>query len=167
VNIVHSRGGARSSYTMTSRISRLYCNRRHHRSHPSSAPLPASGSVCDSPLSLAPPPALPFNILDSVPTSFPAVVQAPGLTAEVPGLAAGSLEFSRLLKKFCSTSCCLGLITLPRIADVGAPERLPRPRVQPALLPSISASARLTVGREKDDESKCPMRPAAGGADAS
>ena len=114
-------------------------------SYPSSGPLPASGSVCESLLALAP--------------------QAPGLTAEVPGLAPRSLRFSGLLKKFCSTLCCAGLGAPPGISDVGAPASLPRPG--PALLPSISARVRSTVGSEKDDELKGPTRPAGGGADAS
>ena len=135
-------------------------------SYPSSVPLPASGSVCDPPLSLAPPSsALPLDVLGPVAAGLAVgAAVVPGLTAEVPGLAARSLGFSRLLKKFCSTSCCVGLGALPRLGDVGAPPRL---RPPPMLLPSISASARSTVGREKDDEPKGPTRPAAGGADAS
>jgi hypothetical protein len=63
--------------------------------YPSSVPLPASGSVCEPPLPLAlvPPPALPLDVLGPVPTGFPlavAAVAAPGLTADVPGLAARS-----------------------------------------------------------------------------
>ena len=72
------------------------------------------------------------------------------------------------MKKFCRTSCCVGLGALPSIGDVGAPARLrPLPSVAPELAPSISAKARSTVGSEKDDEPKGPTRPAAGRADAS
>ena len=132
-------------------------------SYPSSVPLPASGSVCEPPLPLAPPPTLPLDVLGAVFPLAPAlaaatIVPAPGLT---PGLAARSLGFNKLLKKFCNTSCCVGLGALPSIGDVGvAPARLPRP-------PSISASARSTVGSENDDAPKGPTRPAAGAADAS
>jgi hypothetical protein len=140
-------------------------------SYPSSVPwpLPASGSVCDSPLPPAPPPALPLDVLGPVAGGFPlafAVAAAPGLTAEVPGLAARSLGFNKLLKKFCSSSCCVGLGALLSIGDVGAPVHLPRPP-SVLLLPSTSASTRSTVGSEKADESKCPTRPAAGAADGS
>ena len=68
-----------------------------------------------SPLSLVPPAALPLDILGPVAAGFPVGgTVVPGLTAEVPGLTARSLGFSRLLKKICSTSCCVGLGALPR-----------------------------------------------------
>ena len=56
---------------------------------------------------------------------------------------------------------------LARIGDVGAPARLRPPSVTPMLLPSISASARSIVDREKDDEPKGQTRPTEGGEDAS
>ena len=154
-----------------------HCNKRRDPTrfllrYASSVPLPASGSVCESPLALAPlAPAPPPDVLGPVGGAFPGAA-APGLTADVPGLAARSLGFSKLLKKFCSTSCCVGLGALPRIGDVGAPARLPRPKLPrvalvPPLPPSISARARSTVGREKDEEPNGPTRPAGGGADAS
>jgi hypothetical protein len=164
---------------MITRVSRFYYNGISKKrigtclaSYPSSVPLPVSGSVCDPPLPLAPP---PLKVLGSVaggfslPLAVPvaAAPPAPGLTAEVPGLAVRSLRFNKLLNQFCKTSCCVGLGTLPRIGDVGAPESLPRPPSVAPLLPSISANARSTVGSEKDDEHKGPTRPAAGVADAS
>ena len=72
----------------------------------------------------------------------------------VPGLAARSLGFSGLLKMFRSTS-----------RRVGAPVRLPEPRlpmVAPVPRLSISAGTGTTVGSEKGDEPKGPMRPTAG-----
>ena len=83
-----------------------------------------------------------------------------------------SLGFSRLLKKFYSTSCCVELAALPSMGDVSTPERLPRPgprlpRAAPLLLLSISAGARSIVGIEKDDELKGLKRPAAEGVDES
>lgn len=124
----------------------------------SSVPLPASACA------LPPPP----DVLGPVGGTL--LVPTPGLTAEVPGLTPRSLVFSRLLKKFCNTSCCVcpvGLGALPAIGDVGAPARLPTPSVVPELPPSISARARSTVGSEKEDDPNGPTRPAAGGAVAS
>jgi hypothetical protein len=132
-------------------------------SYPSSVPLPPSACVLPA---AAPPP----DVLGPVGGTL--FGPTPGLTAEVPGLTppARSLVLSKLLKKFCNTSCCVcpvGLGTLPMIGDVGAPARLPMPNVWPELPPSISASARSTVGSEKEEEPSGPTRPAAGGADGS
>jgi hypothetical protein len=116
--------------------------------YPSSVPLPAS--ACAPPPPAPPPP----DVLGPVEVpAFPGA--APGLTAE-PGLAARSLVFNKLLKKFCNTSCCVCPVGL------GAPP----PRLPP-LPPSISASARSTAGSEKVDEPRGPTRPAAGGAEGS
>ena len=132
--------------------------------YPSSVPLPAS--ACALPTTA---PAPPPDVLGPVGGTL--LVPAPGLTAEVPGLTPPrSLVFSRLLKKFCNTSCCVcpvGLGALPMIGDVGAPARLPTPSVVPELPPSISARARSTVGSEKEDDPNGPTRPAAGGAEGS
>ena len=92
--------------------------------------------------------------------------------AQVQPFAARSSWYSRLLKRFCCTSCCVGLAALPRIGDVSAPARLPRPNLglpgaAPVLLLSISANARPIVGSEKDDELKGLTRPVAGDADPS
>ena len=144
------------------------CRRQFYasRPHPSSVPLPAS--ACALP---APPPASPPDIVGPVGGTL--LVPTPGLTAEAPGLTPPRslvLVFSRLLKKFCNTSCCVcpvGLGALPTIGDVGAPARLPGPSVVPELPPSISARARSTVGSEKEDDPNGPTRPAAGGAEVS
>jgi hypothetical protein len=133
----------------------------------------ASTSVCGSPLPLAATASTANRRPWPVGSVFPAAVAAPGLTTEVPGLAAQSLlGSSRLLKKFCSTSCCVGLGAPLSIGDFGAPARLRPPRVAPELAPSVSASTRSTVGCENDDEPKGQTNPgqtspAAGGADAS
>ena len=115
--------------------------------YPSSAP-PESGPVCDPPLSLAPPPQmLPPDVPGTVAASFPVgAVVAPRLITEVPGLAARSLGYSRLLKKIYSTSCCIGLGAPPRLGDIDVPSRLSLPSVAPMLPPSIPACAHLTVG---------------------
>jgi hypothetical protein len=120
--------------------------------YPSSVPLPVSPCAPSTP-SLPPPP--PPDVLG--PVEVPALPTATaGLTAEAePGLTPRSLVFNKLLKKFCNTSCCVCPVGL------GAPPaRLP----PPLPLPSISASARSTVGSEKVDEPSGPTRPAVGRA---
>ena len=80
-----------------------------------------AGSVRELPLPLAGPPTLPLDVLGPVTCIFPLTVAAvivpaaPGLIANVPGLAAQSLGFEKLLKKFCNTSRCVGLGPLPSI----------------------------------------------------
>jgi hypothetical protein len=51
-----------------------------------------------------------------------------------PGLAVRTLGYDKLLKKFCDTSCRVGLGPLPRIGDVGEPGPLPGPRAALVLL---------------------------------
>lgn len=118
--------------------------------YPSSVPLPAS--PCAPPPEPPPPDVLGPVEVPVRPTA------APGLTAEEPGLAARSLVFNKLLKKFCNTSCCVCPVGL------GAPPArlLPPPPPPPLPLPSISASARSTAGSEKVDEPRGPTRPAVG-----
>ncbi len=119
--------------------------------YPSSVPLPAS--PCAPPAPSLPPP----DVLG--PVEVPALPTATvGLTAEAePGLTPRSLVFNKLLKKFCNTSCCVCPVGL------GAPPA----RLLPPPLPSISASARSTVGSEKVDEPNGPTRPAVGRAEVS
>ena len=121
-------------------------------------PLPASGSVCKPPLSLARPPTPTLDVLGAV---FPqqiglafaaAVVLAPGLT---PGLAARSLGSGNFFKKFCDASCLRHARLAPeyrrrrrRWYACASLECAVTPNV---LLPSISAKARSTVASEYDD----------------
>jgi hypothetical protein len=142
-------------------------SKRHSHTHPTHLPSTCIRVRLRTPTRTG---TAPLVVLGPVPAGVPltaavAAVAAPGLAAEFPGLAARSLGFSKLLKKFCKTSCCVGLGAPPRLGDAGGPPRLPRP--PRALLPSISASARSTVGSEKDDAPKGPTRPPAGAADAS
>ena len=130
---------------------------------PSSIPLPASGYVCEPPLPLALPPALPqLGVLGAVfalrsgLALAAAIVPAPRIA---PGLAPPSLGLNNLLKKSWDASCSVLLDGLPSIGsvDVGAPARLPS-----VLLPSISAEACSAVGSEYDDKPKGSTKPATG-----
>ena len=110
-------------------------------------PLPASGSVCKKTLVAFASLALSPDVLGPVDSVF---LDATSGRFQV---SSPSLRFRRLLKKFCSIWCRVGLGALPRIGHVGATVCFPPPRLQSVALilpPCISASARSTIGSEKD-----------------
>lgn len=98
-------------------------------------------------------------VLGPITGAFPLAPEAAvTITKKHPDSPLDSLwVFNNLLKKFCKTLCCIGLGVLLRIGDVSAPVLAHHLRP-----PSISASARLTLGSENNDAPKGPARPTAG-----
>ena len=110
--------------TVTYRYETRLANAFTFGTYSSSVPLPASGPVCEPPPPLAPntPTRCPRRrLLITIWTrTHSSTVPVPGLTS---GLAARSLGFSNLLKKFCGASYrdILGRLPIIGDVDVGAP----------------------------------------------
>lgn len=110
---------------------------------------------------------LPLDVLGPVSACSSAAVLPAPAHRRSSGAHRAVLGFSRPLKKFCRTLCCVGLGAFLSIGDFGAPAPSRPPSVAPELALSISASIHLIVSSENDDEPKRPTSQAAGGADPS
>ena len=136
-------------------------------------PLPASRSIRDLALALAPPPSeLPLDLLGPVAASF-SVVSAVHHT-RAHHLRSGSpstvLRTQQVLAEDAQQLVLRLSQRAPKDSSVGAHVRLPRlrmPSVAPMSMPSFSASARWVTCGEKGDKPNRPPRLSAGSADAS